>query len=96
MSKDDYGTATYNGRTYTLTSFPELTCRVFPNCFTEVDDGEEYTSEWSARAVDENGEEGNEYKVVWQFEAVKGTEPEDDSDWPWDIVSTVRRLDSDS
>lgn len=86
-----YGTVIFEGKAYTLTNDAYLTNRVFPGCWNDVSDGEEYASEWESPAVDGGG---NEYLVRWQFSATKGEEPEDDN-WPWgddDYVTEVVAL----
>lgn len=84
----EYGTINFNGRTYELTNQAELTNRVFPGWWGDVEDGEDYVSEWSASGVDAEGEP---VTVVWQFPAVRGEEPEDGGAWPWgdEYVTTV-------
>ena len=76
-----FGIVTHDGTEYTLIKQAELSNRVFVGWWGDVEEGEEYTSEWSATAVDA---EGNEFEVYWQFDAVKGDEPEDGGNWPWD------------
>lgn len=66
-----------------LTSDDEcfLTNYVFPGWHGDAAEGEEYTSQWQVYAEDSDGER---YLITWGFPAVKGQEPEDDGDWPWD------------
>lgn len=85
----NYGTVTFEGKTYTLTNDAYLSNRVFPGGWNDATDGEEYTSEWEAPAMDNDG---NEFLVVWQFSATKGEEPEDDSDWPWGDDGYISRV----
>lgn len=83
---DQYGEITYQGERYALTFTAQPTNRVFSGWFGDAREGEEYTSEWSAPAM---GQDGEEYVVRWRFDAIKGQEPEDNGDWPWDEVSEV-------
>lgn len=66
-----------------------LTNRVFPGWWGDVSDGEEYQSEWACYAEDKDGER---YKIVWMFPAVKGDEPEDGGDWPWDNDELIYKI----
>lgn len=86
----DYGTVTHNGRTITLTEQATLTNRVFTGWWGEAQEGKSYTVEYSARGKDT---EGNEYRVYWQFDAVKGDEPEDESNYPWKDSDISRVVD---
>ena len=81
-----YGEISHQGQRYALTFQAQLTNRVFDGWFGGVSEGEEYISEWSAPAI---GQDGEEYVVRWQFDAIKGEEPKDDGDWPWDEVHEV-------
>ncbi|MDR1685203.1 MAG: hypothetical protein LBR82_01975 [Desulfovibrio sp.] len=68
-----------DGRVLTVTRHAELTNRVFPGWFGDVKDGEEYVSEWDILAVDADGEE---YRIIYQYDLVKGEEPlPEDLDW---------------
>lgn len=67
-----------------------LTNRLFPGWFGDAGEGEKYQSEWACYADDEDGER---YKIVWMFPAVKGEEPEDDG-WPWDDESFIDRIET--
>lgn len=78
----NYGTVnSYKGKTYRLTEYATLSNRVFPGWFGDAEDGKTYTAEYQAMAVDKSG---NECIVYWQFDTVKGEEPEDESNYPWD------------
>lgn len=79
------GEAEFEGKIYALTSQPELSNRVFSGWWGDVSEGEEYTAEWSAPAM---GEDGYEYVVRWQFSEMKGAEREADS-LDWDDVNEV-------
>lgn len=88
-----YGTVIYDGQEYALLEPAQLSNRVFPGWWGDaIEEEPEYTSEWQAQAIDG---EGNRHYVVWQFDAVKYQEPEDDSNWPWDDehVTAVKPLD---
>ena len=57
----------------------ERTSASFPFSFQNVEIGEEYIDEFSAKAVDN---EGNEYELIWHFTQIKGQEQDDDYlDW---------------
>ena len=58
-----------------------LSNRVFAGCWQDAKEGEEYWSEWVGYGKDKDG---NEYKIIFHFKAVKGEEPDDDGSWPWD------------
>lgn len=77
----------FRGKTYALSAQAELTNRVFPGWWGDAAEGEEYTQEWSAPAMDTDG---NECVVRWQFEVVRGEETEDDSLHDWDDVQSVQ------
>lgn len=79
------GEVEHEGKFYALTSQPELSNRVFSGWWGDVSDGEEYTAEWSAPAM---GEDGYEYVVRWQFSEIKGAEREADS-LDWDDANEV-------
>ena len=76
-----HGTVQFEGKHYALIDKAELTNMIFPDWWGDAREGEEYLSEWHASAM---GQDGYDYVVTWRFETVKGEEPEDDSDWPWD------------
>lgn len=79
------GEAEFEGKIFALTSQPELSNRIFSGWWGDVSEGEEYTAEWSAPAM---GEDGYEYVVRWQFSEMKGAEREADS-LDWDDVNEV-------
>lgn len=85
-SAERHGEVVHRGAHYALLDQANLTNRMFPGWWGAAQAGDEYTSEWSAPAI---GEDGEEYVVRWQFDAVRGQEPEDDSCWPWDRISEV-------
>lgn len=84
-----FGTIEVDGKLYELTEEAQISNRAFPGCFQDVEDGEEYTSEWECRGVEH--ETDLEVKVVWQFCEIKGAEscPED---LDWDNVRLVRHV----
>lgn len=82
-----FGTVTHEGTAYTLAEVATLSNRPFAGWWGDAEDGDEYTSEWVARAIDDAGDE---YQVYWQFDAIKGEEPEDDGNWPWDDEHIAR------
>lgn len=69
-----------NGKTITTDDECFLTNRVFPGWWGDAKEGESYISEWACNATDESGEP---CRVIYQFPAVKGEEPDDDG-WPWE------------
>ena len=77
----DYGTVTHEGKEYIIDNQATLSNRIFMGSWFGALDGEAYTSEWLADAHDGDG---NKNQVYWQFDAVRGDEPWDDSNWPWD------------
>lgn len=66
------------------------TNRVFPGWHGDAKDGEEYQSEWDCLARDEDGEE---YRIIWQFTLVKGGEPEADC-LDWESEENIYKIDS--
>lgn len=78
--KEDFGTIKYNGLIYALLRQACPTGRSFTRCFSDVEVGEVYTDEWHAPAT---GPDGKLYWVTWQWDTVKGQEPEDGGDYPW-------------
>lgn len=81
-----FGTIEHEGKTYTLTQVADYSNRVFPGWYGDAQEGEEYVTEFSAKALDDDG---NEYWVYWMFDTVKGEEPADNGNWPWDEVARV-------
>lgn len=69
----EFGSYELDGKTYYATRQMELTNRVFPGCYNDAEDGDEYTTEWSAPGYDENG---NRVEIYMEFEEVKGEEVE--------------------
>ena len=54
--------------------------RVFPGWWGDAKEGETYYAEYIGIATKEN----KFYDIYWQFLIIKGCEPEDESDYPWD------------
>lgn len=79
------GKVEFESKCYALICQSELSDRVFSGWWGDVSEGEEYTSEWSAPAM---GEDGNEYVVRWQFTEIKCAEREP-ADLDWDDVYEV-------
>lgn len=72
-------TVSYQGKNYKLIGDISATNRVFSGWWGDAKNGEEYIAEYSAPAV---GDDGEEYVIRWQFDVIKGDEPEDDTlDW---------------
>lgn len=76
-------TISYQGKEYILECEAFLSNRVFPGWWGDVGEGEAYIAEYDAYATSTGGD-GARYVVSWQFDAVKGDEPEDESDYPWE------------
>ncbi len=79
------GEVEHDDKSYALICKAELSDRVFSGWWGDVSEGEEYTAEWSAPAI---GEDGYEYVVRWRFAEVKCAEREPDS-LDWDDVYEV-------
>lgn len=70
----EFGTTTFDGKTYTLTSAADYTSRLLPGGYTnyvDAENGEKYEFEMIASAVDEDGVECT---VYWIFSDTKGDE----------------------
>jgi hypothetical protein len=78
---EKFGFVDFDGKKYALLCQAELTCALFPGCWSEAQAGDEYAAQWAAPAVDING---NEFKVVWEWQETKGEELEDASGYDWD------------
>lgn len=76
-----YGTVNFEGKTYWLAAVADFSNNVFPGGYQGAEEGDAYTTEFSCPAYDADGDE---YRVCWQFETVKGEEPGDLSNYPWD------------
>jgi len=76
----------YDGKQYAMTRQAELSNRVFPGWFGDADEGGNYTAEYSAPAV---GTDGRDYKIIWQFDEVRGEEPDDGSNYDWYDIHDV-------
>jgi len=59
--------------TLTVEEETQLTNELFFGSAHDTFDGDEYTQEWVAEAHDENGEL---FKVYWNFDVLKGSEPD--------------------
>lgn len=82
---EKFGSVEFGGKKYALMAQAEFTNRLFAGGFQDAETGEEYTTEYSAPAMREDGEE---YVVRWQFDVIKGEEPADE-DHDWDDVNDV-------
>lgn len=80
-----FGTVAHEGNVYWLTQHPDYSNRPFGGWWGDAQEGESYTAEFEADAVDGAGDV---YRVRWQFEVVKGEEPELDS-LDWDEIADV-------
>lgn len=65
---DTYGVVVSAGIKYVLIEEPAPTCRMFPGCYPDAQDGDPYTEEYQASAVGPDGK----YTITWQWEAMKG------------------------
>ena len=74
-------TFTHKGQQYTVDDDAVLSNRVFNGWWGDANEGDEYTAEYKANAVDSRGIDCD---VYFQFDAVKGQEPEDESEYPFD------------
>lgn len=63
-----YGVVVSDGVKYVLVEEPAPTCRVFPGCYSDAQDGDPYTEEYQALAIGPDGK----YTITWQWEAMKG------------------------
>jgi hypothetical protein len=71
---NEHGTTTHNGTEYNLTEEADMTNRCLPvHDYNDAAEGDTYSFEMSARAVDPAG---NDVRCYWVFEAVKGDEQE--------------------
>ena len=80
-------TITYNGQKYELLEQASLSNRSFPGDFQSAEEGEQYTAEYWAAAKDSDG---NDVTVYWQFDEVKGQEPEDESQYDFSTDNIVK------
>lgn len=76
----NYGKIAFDEEEIRLTDEAWQTSRAFPGSFVDVEEGESYLDEWKASGVDK---EGNVYRIIWQFDQIKGQEllPEE---LPWE------------
>ena len=81
-----YGEISFQGKSYALIEQAELTNRLFYGWWGDAKAGEEFLMELSAPAMDVDE---NEYVVTWQFEVIKGEEPDDASGYDWDVLSVI-------
>lgn len=83
----NFGTINQDGNEYTLTQEADYSNRVFPGWYGDAQEGESYTAEFSAAAVDANGDT---HRVYWQFDEVKGQERADAGSYDWSDVAFIR------
>jgi hypothetical protein len=79
-SSKEFGEVEFENRTYALTQQAYSSCRTFPGSWHDANEEETYIDEWCAGAIDKDG---NKYEVTWQWDMIKGDEPEDGSNYPW-------------
>lgn len=88
--KKKFGSVTHKGIEYILDGHAHLSNRVFDGGWQDAREGEAYTAEYKATAINKNTRENAE--VYWQFAEVKGNEPEDESNYPFDNRHIYRVL----
>ena len=86
MGKHLFGRVVYNARVYDLLEPASISGRQFNGGWMDAEDGGAYTIEYSCAATDNAGDE---VIVYWQFPEIKGSEPEDQSDYPWEDDSHI-------
>lgn len=80
-------TVTFKNQTYTIDGEGYPTCAVFAHSIHSAADGETYTDQWQDRGTDSHG---NRVIITWEWEMVRGEEPEDGGDYPWYDSNIVR------
>lgn len=93
-SDSSRGRYAVNGVEYVELDNPELTNHIFPGWWGDADQGESYVSQWSCPAAAASDFERDDFDpddlsnppvtLIFEFPAIKGQEPEDGGDWPWD------------
>jgi|WetSurMetagenome_2_1015567.scaffolds.fasta_scaffold876547_2 hypothetical protein len=81
-----FGYVEFGGKKYILTDQASQSNRLFDGSWSNAEEGEIYTDEWKANALDEDE---NTFEVFWQWSMVKGQEPEDASNLPFDDENIV-------
>jgi hypothetical protein len=72
-----------DNKTYVLDDQAVMSNRLFESSWQPgMDDGTPYVAEYHITAHDYDG---HNYLIYWQFDAIQGQEPTDESDYPWDI-----------
>lgn len=91
MNKANFGTVTFDGREYFLTTGADFTNRLLPfsNNYNDVCDGEWYAFEMAADAVDQKG---IEYKVFWIFSNIKGENARELDSYDYDVADFVSTM----
>lgn len=69
----EFGSYDFEGKTYYAEGWMEPSSRLFPGCYNDAEEGEEYISEYSAPGYDENG---TPVEIFMTFTEVKGEEVE--------------------
>lgn len=73
-----------NGKTYMGDGEAAETNRVFPGWAGDAPEGESYVSEWAESAIDDGG---HLVSIIYQFDLIKGGEPDPDRmDWDNNIA----------
>ena len=86
---DKYGTVTFDGREYALTSNADCTSRLLPGGYTnytDAKDGDTYEFEMSSKAIDKDG---NEYTAYWIFSGRKGEDDPDLDSYDYSVANRV-------
>lgn len=89
MENYNYGSVTYQGKTYVLLEEADMTNRVLGGIYTDyndAEDGETYDFEMKAKAADESG---TECTVYWIFQDIKGEDGKDLDEFDYDMVNRV-------
>ena len=88
-SAKKFGTVSFEGCEYALTSDADHTSRLLPGGYTnfnDAEDGESYDFEMSASAIDKDG---NEYTVYWLFEGIKGQDDYELDSYDYSVADRV-------
>lgn len=88
----EFGTVIANGFTYALTEQADYTNRLLPPQYAnyqDVQDGEEYQFEMSARAVSADGEL---VRVYWVFQNIKGEEAQELDAFDYRVADALELL----
>jgi hypothetical protein len=84
------GTILHNGKTYILTADAEPTGRQLDGCtnYHEAEEGQEYSFEMSAKAMDHDN---NAYAIYWIFDDIKGQERDGLDEYDYSKIDRIER-----